>query len=95
MKPLDREALGIAIPYPVEVYGIEGMERPVTCRGKCRLVVTVECHGEAQRYVVETLSTHGQAAEIVRMGKYFAFVPNGRGGHTVKRYAEVCNGASN
>lgn len=94
MRKLDREELGIAIPYPVEVYGIEGMEKPITAAGKYRLIVTVECHGEAQRYVVETLSTHGQAAEIVRMGKYFAFVPNGRGGYTVKRYAEVWNGAN-
>jgi len=94
MPKLDRELHGITIPYPVEVYGIEGMEKPITVHGKYRLIVTVECHGEAQRFLVETLSTHGSAAEIVRMGKYYAFIPNGRGGYTVKRYTEVVHGSN-
>lgn len=84
-----RAELDIQVPYPVEVYGIVGREAARDPKCKYRLVFNVGCHGKEQQFAVETPRWYGMAMEIVRLGKYVVFVPNGKGGFKVARFTEL------
>lgn len=89
LRPLDLVASGVELPYPVEAYGFVGREKPVSLRGKYRTVWEVECHGERQKFAIETDQEEGEAAEIANLGRYYVFCPNGKGGYMVRRWQDV------
>ena len=84
MRKLDREALGIDIPYPVEGLKLVTRERPRDMRSKYRWVIEAQCHGQMHRFTVEIPPRFGDTGEQVVLGLIDCFIPNGKGGYNVE-----------
>lgn len=75
MAKLERELMGIELPYPVESFGILTREAPSELKSRYKLVVEAKCHGATHRFVMECPRRWGLTAEQIAFGHVWAFVP--------------------
>jgi hypothetical protein len=84
MRPLDREALGIDLPYPVEAFQLLTRESPGELASKYRLVAEARCHGAVHRFVMDCPRRWGLTAEQQAFGTIWVFVPGAAGSYRVE-----------